>query len=364
MQNNVTTLEAPIAIAAPVTLTEKQQAAWLAMASQKNKLANELQQKELKAQAILLPVATCKEYGKIDTALAEYRKAHTEIVETRKAFTNQIDAGITQPLMAYEKRIDPKVNETYLLLSNSSLQLRKEETSKATQQNLKNQAIANFKAHCANEFYKAKEDLRGKIRKEISNQYQIHLQNRISPTIEKINELLRILKPEQSAKFNTNVLTNEELAVVYDTLMKPDYEEIYTHGKDLLISTFSNFDSDLANTKAAIAHQQQAEQLAEAKAATQVAEETAINTLIAHSETVIIDTPKIKKTLVVTVVESEQWAKTIMAAFITNMHHMGKYIKVKSWSKLTIGQMAEYLGKYSTETGAQIANLNYEEVEK
>ena len=359
MQNETMVLDAP---QAPTVVNEKQAAAWVGMAAQKNKLTHDLQQMELKAQGLLLPHTNSKDYTAIDAALGAYRKLNTDITETRKAFTNMIDAAIVQPLMQYEKRV--KDFELYATLTAKSLSLRKEETDKANQQNLKNQAIANFKAHCANEFYKAKEDLRGKIRKEISKQYQLHLTNRISPTIEKIYELLRLLKPEPSAKFNTNLVTNEELAVVYDSLMKPDYEEIYKHGHDSLISTFSNFDSDLANAAAAIRHQQDQAKLADAKAATAMAEETAINTLIAHSETVVIDTPKIKKTLVVTVVESEQWAKTIMAAFIANMQHMSKYIKVKSWSKLTIGQMAEYLGKYSTDEGHKVANLIYEEVEK
>jgi hypothetical protein len=41
-----------------------------------------------------------------------------------------------------------------------------------------------------------------------------------------------------------------------------------------------------------------------------------------------------------------------------------KYIRVKSWSKLSIGQMGEYLAKFVTETGDLINSLQFEEVQK
>ena len=357
MTNEVMVLDAPQA------LTEKQQSAWLGMANQKNALTSQLQGLELKAQAILL-ISGASTYAEIELALAAFRKAHTEISETRLAFTSMVDAGIIKPLMAYEKRIDPKGNEAYIALTAKSLTLRKAEAERANTQNLKNQTAASFKAHCANEFYKAGEYLRSSLRKEISNQYQLHLTQKIAPTLPKIKELLQTIKPQGNSKFITTILSNEELGAIYAELTKPNFEAIYQDAYLVVNTMFANFDSDLANAAAAIAHQLEVEQLAEAHATTQMAEEMAINTLIATSEAVIIDTPKIKTTLVITVIESEQWAKAIMAAFITNMHHMGKYIKVKSWSKLTLGQMAEYLGKYSTESGHQIANLIYTEMEK
>ena len=343
-------------------ISEAQAAAWLGMAEQKNIIAADLQTYELQAQGLLLPVQNSQLYSEIDAALAAYRKLHTDTVEHRKGFTNKIDAGIVQPLMAFEKRIDPKVNEAYVELTARSLSLRQQEAANAAAANVKNQAVANFKAHCVNEFYRVAEELRGKLRREIGHQYKLHLEQRISPTMEKIKELLKLIPIPPTAKFTGTVLSTEELGEIYKGLNKPDFADIFNDAFILLETTFANFDSDLANAAAAIAHQKEQEQLAEVQAAQTLAEEMAMNTLIATSETVVVDAPKVKKTLQITVIESELWAKTIMAAFITNMQFMTKYIKVKSWSKLSIGQMAEYLSKYSTEEGVQLKGLQYEEI--
>ena len=61
-------------------------------------------------------------------------------------------------------------------------------------------------------------------------------------------------------------------------------------------------------------------------------------------------------------VESEQWAKAVMAAFIVNLPNLGKWLRVKSWGNLKIGQMADYLGKLATETGVVFTGLEMEEV--
>ena len=131
-----------------------------------------------------------------------------------------------------------------------------------------------------------------------------------------------------------------------------------------LHATFANFASDIANADAAIKHQQDQAKLQEIEENKKAAEDMAITTLITASETVVLDTPKIKKTVEIVVVESEQWAKAVMAAFIINLPSLAKYIRVKSWSKLSIGQMATTLGQLATETGIVYNGLSFNEIEK
>jgi hypothetical protein len=347
-------------ISTVVELTEPQRIAWLTMAQAKNELVSNLTNAELAAQALLLPVQTSENYADIDAALAAYKKAYNEMVEVRKEFTNKIDAGIVQPLMAFEKRV--KDNTVQLELTQKSLQLRQQAEQQAKAANAKNSETAAFKTHVTNEFTRLAEDLRSRYRKEITNQYTIHLQQRISPTMDKIiAELLKML-PAAPAKFNAQYLTKEEMSDIYSTIHKVNVQQIQQDAIELLKETFANFDSDLANAAAAIEHQKQQDALAEIESSKKLAEEQAMNTLIIHSEAVAIDAPKIKKTVQVVVVESEQWAKAVMAAFITNLPYLSKYIRTKSWAKLTIGQMAEYLSKFATDEGAIFNGLQMTEV--
>jgi hypothetical protein len=343
-------------------VSEKQAAAWIGIAAQKNEVTAKLLTAELAAQSILTPVASSVDHVAIDAALGIYRKAHTEIVELRKEFTAKIDASIIQPMMAYEKRIDPKTNESYLLLTGKSLELRQAATKAAADINAKATEKSRFIAHCANEFSRIAEDLRTRLNREITNQYSLHLKVKLKPDEERIANKLIGVAPVTMQKFTPNFLTGPELNLIYSGLTKPETESIYAEARRNLVDVFANFDSDLANADAAIKHQEEQAAMIELEATQRLAEEQAINTLIATAETVVIDTPTIKKNLSITIIESEAWANAVMAAFILNRINLTKYIRVKSWAKLSIGQMAEYLAKHATETGELAKGLQYEEV--
>ena len=352
------------AIATTTEVSEKQQSAWLLMAAKKNELVAELQNRELKAQSILLPVIGSESYQHIDNALAEYRKHHTEMVEVRKAYTAAIESGIIQPLMAFEKRIDPKTNEAYIEASNESLRIRKEEADRTARINQKNEEFTRFKTHVQNEFFRIAAMHRATLRKEIYTQYEMAIKAKQMPDLATIADMLFKVPYPTVEKFRPILLTGDEMLAEYKKIPGVDWDSIIADAKQELHDVFANFASDLKNAKAALAHQKEQAQLAEIKAQKKLDEERALNTLIATSETVVIDAPKIKTTVKLVVVESEAWAKAVMAGFITNMPHLIKYIRTKSWSKLTIGQMAEYLGKLATDEGVTINNLQYKEISK
>lgn len=351
---------------APLPVTQEQAAAWVGLAKEKNRIAFELNNAELNAQSIILKVQqNCEFYGPIDAGLAEYRKAHASMVELRKQFTGVIDSAIVQPLMEFEKRVDPKNNGNYNALLNRSLVLRKAEADKAALTNAKNQEIANFKAHIVNEFSRVVTEYRQMIRREFTNHYELCLKDKVAdPSLEKVKALLKQIMPPSVSKFAARYLGSEELLAIYNESKKPDYEEYYDDLMKEADELFANYSSDLANAEAAIAHQKQQAALKEQEDVKKAHEEQALNTLIATSETVVIEEPKIKRTVQVTIIESEAWAKAVMAAFIVNMPHLGKYIRVKKWSNLNVGQMATCLGQYATETGEKFNGLELTEVEK
>lgn len=350
---------------APQPVTEEQANAWVGLAQQKNQIVFELGKQELAAQQILLPLSQDATYETIDIALSAYRKAHSEMVEYRKPFTNAVNTGIIEPLMAFEKRVDPKNNQSYNALAQRSLGLRKEEANKAALINAKKQEIANFKAHVFNEFSRVVTEWRAAIRRGFQHQYQIMLKEHTeTPPVATIKDMMSQIAPPVINRFEARYLTREEMFEIYEGSQKPNYvqylEDLYKEVDDL----FANYSSDLANAEAAIKHQENAAKLLELEEANKAKEEQAMTTLITTAETVVIETPKIKKTVQVTVIESEQWAKAVMAAFIVNLPKLTKYIRVKSWSKLSIGQMATYLGQLATDTGEKLNGLQLEEVEK
>lgn len=344
-------------------LTPAQQNAWLAMARGKNEMVTTLTNLELQAQTELLHVEETS-YKAIDQALAAYRLDHTKMVETRKSFTNAVQAGIIDPLMVFEKRVDPKTNEKYLTLQSKSLQLRKEETDKAARVNAKNQELARFKAHVENEFFRIAAEYRNTLRREIDGQYKRSLECKIACDASAVKEVMKSMPIPQPNKFLPNLLTPEEMAAAYAGISKPDFKQYYNDACDYYDKVFANFDSDLANVEAAIKHKEDETRLAEIEEKNKLDQEVAMTTLIATAETVTIEAPKIKKTLQVVVVESEQWMKSVIAAFIVNLPHLSKHIKVKKWSNLTVGQMAAALGALASETGVTFTNIQLKEVEK
>ena len=360
--NNIATLPAPVL----QTVTQQQAEAWVSLAKAKNEVAFSLQNKELAAQKILLSVEAYGEgYEEIDNALAAYRKAHTEMVIERKQFTGIIDNKIVQPLMEFERRVDPKNNEQYNTLANVSLRLRKAEKEKVDKQNAINQERAQFKIHVENEFLRVASIYESTLRKLISQAYEVWMKAGFEkPDYEGLEKVLRSVKVLPVNKFTPQYLTVEQMTAIYSECEKPNYENRLDGALFIMKKTFENWDNDRANAEAAIAHAREQAALKEMEEKRKAEEEAAFNTLITTAETVKMEEPRIKRNVVVEVVESEQWAKAVMAAFITNLPHLAKYLKVKSWANLKVGQMADYLGKYATESGETFNGLILNEVEK
>lgn len=344
-------------VAMQVANLTPQHQAWIGMAEAKNNLVADLTEKELAAQALLMVDKT--DHAAIDKALLAYRKAHTEMADTRKAFTSKVTEGIIDPLMAFEKRVDPSKNVDYIALDNASLALRKKLAEEAAAQNAINQELASFKAHCTNEFFRTAADYRTMLRREITTVYEYYLKVKQAPDPDRLNKHLADVPVPGATKFLPVRITSEQMIAIYNDMHKPDYNAVLEEMCKEAQTVFASFESDVANADQAIASQQETAQLAEIASQKQVAEETAINTLIVSAETVIVETPKIKQTYQITIVESEAWAKAVMAGFITNLPSLAKYIRVKSWSKLSIGQMAEYLAKLATDSETKIKGVEY-----
>lgn len=354
---------APIQQTVTMQLTE-QQVAWAGLPVQKNALADSLLKQELTAQGLLQQAdAAGEDWNVIDTNLAAYRKLHTEMVEARKPFTGMIQERIIAPLMEFEKRVDPKSNAKYNELFGRSVDIRRKENLKAQQANAKEQEKANFKLHFQNEYVRIVGLYQATVRNEANNIYASYLRGKVQdPAIIDLKKELAKIPTPVINRFNAQYLQKEEMEALFPEVAQPDWQGIFDNLMTEVDTLFSNYSSDLANAEAAIKAQKDATKLAEQAANKKLQEETAMNTLIVQAETPIIEGPKIKKNLQVKTVESEQWAKAVMAAFIVNLPALGGYLRVKSWGNLKISQMADYLGKLATDSGLVFNGLELEEV--
>ena len=336
--------------------------AWVQLAQKKNELTQKLANSELALQKILLD-CNVNDYKTIDEALAVYRKSHTSLIETRKEFTSIIDANIVQPLMQFEKRADPKVNTLYLELTTTSLNLRQVAAKKAHEfQSIENEKNM-FTNHCINEFLRIESKYIQDLNNTIDIGYAANLTlDTPTPNLIDIEGNLRAVKIDAIRKFTPGIITKEQMQELFLQLEQPKYNEILENKISMLSQIFINYATDLANAAAAIEARELEAKIAAKEIAHKLEAETAINTLISNASTPVVETPKIKVELKIEVINSPEWAQLIMTHFIANMPTLVKYVRVKTWDNLSIGQMATAIAKHATDTGETYKGILYSEL--
>ena len=329
-----------------------QQNGWLKMAEIKANLFKELESHELMVQNLL---ATPGSLESLQAAIKRAKDTISEAKERRLSFTRMLDEKLYEPAMAYEKRMNQLLDEA----SKKELDLRIEAKNQSIiSQNILNEKAA-FKVHVTNEWYRIAEEYRENLRKGIDAFYRESLQNK-TPYSDKLvcecQMFISAFLPSQIAKFQPQYLTPTEMEVIFYGIQKYDYEIDLEKALDHVPARFQNYENDLANSEAAIQAIIDAANRRESEVIKAIAIETATNTLIAQAETVTIETPKVKTEMKVVIVESEAWAKAVIMNFIKIWP--ADKLRVKSWSKLTLSQMAEALAK----SGAELTNLELTEV--
>lgn len=346
------------------TIPAPQQQAWLGLAAKKNEVSTDLAKMELKTQGILQKAKEADNYKAIDALLLQYRNSHKEMVAHRKNFTSIIEEKLIAPMMETEKRVNPKENEDYREQETRSLNIRIKEENKAKELNAKIAEKARFKTFVQNEYIRIETEFKTKIRRDIQRHYELCLNAGVQdPELQKLSEFIKTTERPQFNKFGASSLTREEMKVIFDECTPCDWERIFDSLNHDLEFRFANYEQDLHNATEAIEHAKQEAELREMEEKQKAQEETAMNTLITKAESVEVEVeaPKIKRTLKVVTEESEAWAKAVMVNFITTLPYLTKYIRVKSWAKLSVAQMATYLGQYATDEGVTFNNLKLEE---
>jgi hypothetical protein len=337
------------------------QQGWLKLAEIRIDLFDRLRLDELACQKELNNIQELP----LERMQANLRSAKFNLSEAKRKrleFTRMIDDKLTQPSMEFEKRMAAAIDEA----SKFELATRLDIESKAIEAQLLQNEISQFKTHIVNEWTRIAHEYRSNLQKMIDSSYIncIKANNPVSQVPQMVADLKVILSKialGNFQKFDTRLIQDQQALEIFHSIDKYDPIGDLPYYQGQVDVIFQMYAHDLANSES-LAKLKQEQQLRVSAAEQELAADIATNTLIAQAETLIVDTPKVKREIKIVVVESEAWAMAVMSNFMKVWQDVNYRVKVKSWAKLSIGQMAEALAKHISETGETFANLTTEEI--
>ena len=337
-----------------------QQSGWIKLSDIKSALFDELQRAELAVQDYINGI----EGNPLDVVQHNLKSAKQVMADAkakRLEFTRMIDEKLITPTMEFEKRMAANIESGSAI----ELQMRKEAAEDAEKRQAYANEVAALKAHIVNEWFRIAAEYRFELERITLESYQNCLKSRqpvehIQGMIADMESILDGWKLPEFEKFERKLITDGHAKEIFDSIEKYNPAEDLQTAKNNVSAVWSTYANDLANADAAIESIDQHKKLAEMALHVEIDLET--NALIAEAETLIVETPKVKKELKIVAEETEQWAKTIVSNFVRLWPYCNKFVRVKSWQKLTIGQMADALAKHINETGNAIPGIQTEEI--
>lgn len=337
------------------------QQGWLKLAEIRIDLFDRLRLDELACQGELKDI----EKLPLEKMQANLRNAKFNLSEAKRKrmdFTKMLDDKLYSPSMEFEKRMASMIDEASKLELAARLEV--ERLAKKAQGHANE--VSQFKAHIVNEWARVAHEHRSNLQKIIDSSYIncISARNPVEQVPAMVADLKVIMSKFELSPFDIFKRThidNREATDIYHSIDKYNPDGDLAYYQTLAEERFQMYGHDFANEES-LEKLLQEQRIRVAQAEQELKAELAINTLIAQSETLIVDTPKVKREIKIVIVESEAWAMAVMTNFIKNWQYVNKYVKVKSWAKLSIGQMADALSKHISETGETFANLETEEV--
>lgn len=341
------------------------QKGWLAMANLKETTFTSLGKKELEVQGLLNNVDKDTDLKSVQEKLSKAKFTAAEAKEERLMFTNKLKEKLIDKAMEYEKRNDELITKA----SKHEFALREAEVEKNKGAEKKNKEIADFKLHFENGNYRIASDYRLTLSNRINFYYKGAMSQKemnkkeLAQYLQDIkNELPQIEVGKHSA-FSRTLITKEEAIVLFKSV------ELYDPSADLeeaikqVDVKFGMYDQDIKNAEAAIKQSElDAQKKKEEEEEALKVDQSTNNLVAAASSFTMSGGPVIKKNLEVEEENTTEWAMAVIASFIKNMPRCK--LRVQTWSKLSIGQMAAALGKLATETGEKFTGLKLKEIKK
>lgn len=365
-QNNQLATPAP-KLVLPATTAEltPAQRGWLTLGHLKGTTFEGLQKHELAAQALFAEATTTNDLTVVQTKLKALRDTHGEMEQQRKVLTRLLDEKIYAPSMEFEKRVKAAVEG----VAAHELNLRKAAEAEANKMRDYNQELVQLETHIRNEYvriaHRYKHDLLTNINAAYSSCLTARTATKEVP-MAMFRDTLKSITLSQFVKFQRRLVDDAKATELFKKIPKPDFGAMLEEALAGLEEKFVMYEHDLQNAEAALKGAEEMLEVELNKMVEEVQVEAATNLLVAQAGTYTVENKAttVKRKKAVIVQNDDKWAIAVIAAFMTNLAHVKKHIKVTAWEKLSIGQMAKALAALHNETGVELANLQLEDVEK
>jgi hypothetical protein len=342
------------------------QQGWLQMSITKTKVFESLAANELIVQQKLLDIekeCSLKENETVESANTRLTGVQSRIKEavsvydTAKAerlyFTGLIEEKLIQPAMQYEKR-------NLVLIDNAKkheLSFREVVVKKQNEGASKALEIEQLKAHIKNEHYRIAAQYRLDCAQIIVDGYinalkQKQTKEQLPAYIKSIEKFVREVQLSPFNRFNRILIDDKEAMAIFKELPAYDPAEDLKTLLETIPDKFAMYDQDLKNTEEAVKATQQQQNQLKKEINDDVIQETATNNLVSKSTSMSISGgAKLKTKMDVVEENNSEWALHVIKAFQKNWNECWKLLKVKTWSKLSLAQMATALGALATQNG-------------
>lgn len=330
-------------------LTGKQKG-WLSLENTKSITTQKLTTYELEIQKELDKIEEIKDLPLLQERLAKAKSIAAEAKDCRLYFTNIIEDGVKKPLMAFEKRNDELIQKA----ENAEFALRKIESGKEEAARKHTAEKARFEAHVRNEYFRIANEYKDHLLRRINFYYTDSLFRKLSKS--EVEDLIKDVSTElgniaipPTIKFETTILSDDNKRAVIASIPKFDSMQVLVSARISLREEFAMYEEDLQNQEAAIANANKKLEEDTAARDEKLEQEQAVNTLVAAAESIEIQsTAKIIVNMVVEIENTEKWAMAVIANSIKNWSSIRSFFRNKTWDKLSLGQMANALGKLAT----------------
>jgi hypothetical protein len=339
-----------------------QQSGWVKLAGIKETLVKDLNNAEISIQGILADLQS-RDHAKIEHAINEAKSVFKQAKGIRLEFTRLIDDKLINPIMDYEKRMQKNIDAGIVI----ELESRKAEAMRIQAEQIYLNEVAAFKTHIKNELARIKNKYIDDLRKGINVMYREFLLNKEPiEMLESIKlhaaSLISSFKLDDFQRFPLNAVTEQQAHEIFMDFEKYDGTQDLENAIYSINDVFKTYQLDLQNAEMAIlANQQKQIEIDKSRLEQQTFEKLS-NELIDDANSVKLEMPKFKNEIRIVNDNTETWALNIITHFMKNYQFISKYIKVKSWDKLTLGQMSTALAKHIQETGEQIPSFKIEEI--
>lgn len=334
----------------------------LTLSQQREQVSTKLQNYELALQKIAND-ADLKSYDSVKEAITRYSKGLKVMGADRLEFTNNVKDLLITPAMQYEKRAAEY--EGYKKLIDAELGHRQENDRKKAEQTDIQTEIANFKNYCISERIRIETEYVTRLGDMFNSWFNEHVSAKTpEPKLSDLYAQMDTITPEKANKFQTTMLTKEQMMEVYNDNGKIDLSARLLESKQNAKSNFDRLYADaLKNTAAVKAQMDKEKAESEAKMKAENEAEKAMAVVINKAEISVETGPGVKRQLQVEIHSTEEWAVSIMVHYINNPA-IRAHIRVTNLENLSLKQIAAAIGKHATETGETFKGLNLKEIEK